>query len=123
MRSNRPDATIAAQLEDLFSMLVLIHRDIRDLKRHLSSDKEQIMAEIDDLKVAVASLITEAVTDLETVIGKLGTTPPDNKADIVALTQQANDTIAKLKADMAPLTTPATPATPPGGAPNPQSDT
>ncbi len=62
------------------------------------------MAAVDDLKVAVAALISEAITDLEIVIAKLSTAPPSDAADLAALTQQASDAVAKLKADMAALT-------------------
>lgn len=77
------------------------------------------MSALEDLQTAMGTLINEAITDLELVLTKISTTPPDNTAALQALTQQANDAIAKLKADMAPLTTPTTPA--PVAAPTPDA--
>lgn len=71
------------------------------------------MSALDDLKTAMAALINEATTDLETVISRLGQVAPDDTATLQALTQQANDAVAKLKADMAPLTAPASTGTTP----------
>lgn len=116
MRSHQTDATVSAQLELIFGMLRDIHLDLRALRREIFSNKETIMSALDDLKAAMAALVTEAVTDLELVLGKISNAPQDDTADLVALTKQANDAIAKLKADMAPLTTPA-PAAPAADAP------
>lgn len=63
------------------------------------------MSAFTDLKDALTELVTEAVTDLEAVIAKQGT-PGTSDADLATLTQQARDTVAKLKADMAAIATP-----------------
>ncbi len=73
------------------------------------------MSDLSDLQAAIAALVTEAVTDLENVIGQLGTAA--TPAQLQALTVQANDTVAKLKADMAGLT--ATPIVTPSGTASP----
>ena len=82
-------------------------QDIQTQLGLILANQGKTMAAIDDLKAAIASLVTEAVTDLESVIAKLGTTPPDDTAALQALTQQASDATAKLKSDMAALTAPA----------------
>jgi predicted RecB family endonuclease len=74
--------------------------------------EKHIMSALDDLKAALTALVNEAVTDLEAVIAKLAATPPDDTAAIQALTQQATDTTAKLKADMAAIAMPPPTTTP-----------
>lgn len=65
---------------------------------------EYIMSAIDDLKAALNDLATEAVTDLEAVLAKIASLPPDDTAALQDLTTQAKETTAKLKSDMANLT-------------------
>lgn len=77
------------------------------------------MGAVEDLKAALNDLAAEAVGDLEALIARLGSTPPDNTAAIQALTQQAKDTTAKLKQDMANLT--GSPVVTPSGAAVPTS--
>lgn len=76
------------------------------------------MSQLDDLKAAIADLATEAITDLEAVLAKIASTPPDDSAALAALVQQARDATAKLRNDMATagiVVTAPPPATPPSG--------
>jgi len=109
MRTNRADPSVTAQLELVLAELAGLRREDWKLRRELYRDKEKIMSALDDLKQTMSDLINEATTDVETVIEKIGSTPPDDTAALQALTQQGKDAIAKLKADMAAITTP-TPA-------------
>lgn len=88
-------------------------RDIEHLHASLTNElkhlEHRIMSALDDLKAALTDLVNEAVTDLEALIAKLAATPPDDTAAIQALTAQATDTTAKLKADMAAIATPPAP--------------
>jgi len=109
MRTNRADPSVTAQLELVLAELAGLRREVWKLRRELYRDKEKIMSALDDLKQTMSDLVNEATTDVETVIEKIGSTPPDDTAALQALTQQGKDAIAKLKADMAAITTP-TPA-------------
>lgn len=80
-----------------------IHDEQRAFQVEVRQTLGAIMSALDDLKAALAALIAEAVTDLESVIAKMGT-PGTSDADLAALTQQANDATAKLKQDVANMT-------------------
>lgn len=93
---------LSHQLARVEDHLAIIHTN----QIKIYNQGTRIMAAIDDLKASLSALVTEAVTDLEAVIAKLGTpgTPDDQ---LLLLVAQANDTTAKLKADFAAVEPPA----------------
>jgi hypothetical protein len=72
---------------------VLARLDAIDQKLDLMEKK--IMAAIDDLKTAIAGLITEATTDVSTLIGQINTQTGNDPA-VLALTAQVQQAITDL---------------------------
>lgn len=76
-------------------------------------NQEKIMAAIDDLKTAIAGLITEATTDINALLAQINAAVNNDPA-IVDLTKQASDATAALHSSFTGTTGVALPpVTPP----------
>lgn len=74
-----------------------------DLIRFLFVQEKEIMSALDDLKASIADLttiITDAVSEIETLLGKI-TTPGTSDADVQAAVSQIQAITGSIKTEVA----------------------
>jgi hypothetical protein len=103
---NETDPEVLARLDAISTQLGLM--------------ETKIMAAIDDLKTAIAGLITEATTDVSTLIGQINTQTGNDPA-VLALTAQVQQAITDLHTTFTGAT--GVPLPPPTPAPTPAPTT